>query len=136
MELTREEREQVKARIGDMLTGEPITDAELENLARVAPAAFYVIARRELGITGGASAEDVLSALPDDLLEELQSKFRDFFEQSDPLKPGAWDTEILCLTERLILDGKSADNTTNEEISRALFELMSLTFIEWQRRCG
>ncbi|HEY6380261.1 MAG TPA: hypothetical protein VIY07_00465 [Pseudolabrys sp.] len=66
----------------------------------------------------------------------MQSKLRDFFEQSDPLKPGAWDPEILCLTERLILDGKSVDNTTNEEISRALFELMSLTFIEWQRRCG
>jgi hypothetical protein len=102
----------------------------------VAPAAFYVIARRELGITGGASAEDVLRTLPDDLLEELQSKFRDFFEQSDPLKPDTWDPQILCLTERLILDGKSADNTTNEEISRALFELMSLTYIEWQRRCG
>jgi hypothetical protein len=41
MELTREERERVKARVGDMLTGEPITDAELENLARLAPAAFY-----------------------------------------------------------------------------------------------
>jgi hypothetical protein len=39
MELTREERERVKARFGNMLTGEPITDVELENLARVAPAA-------------------------------------------------------------------------------------------------
>jgi hypothetical protein len=136
MELTREEREQVKARIGDMLTGEPITDAELENLAMAAPAAFYVIARRELGITVGASAEDVLRTLPDDMLEELQSKLRDFFERSNPLEPDTWDTEILCLTEGLILDGKSADNTTNEEMSRALFELMSLTFIEWQRRCG
>ncbi len=35
MELTREEREQIKSHIGEMLTGEPITDAELENLARV-----------------------------------------------------------------------------------------------------
>lgn len=34
LELTREEREKVKARIGEMLTGEPITDAELENLDR------------------------------------------------------------------------------------------------------
>ena len=101
-----------------------------------APAAFYVIARRELGITVGASAEDVLRTLPDDILEELQSKLRDFFERSNPLESDTWDTEILCLTEGLILDGKSADNTTNEEMSRALFELMSLTFIEWQRRCG
>ena len=69
MELTREEREQVKTRIGETLTGEPITDAELENLARAPPAAFYVIANRELGI-GAESAEDVLRALPDDLLEE------------------------------------------------------------------
>jgi hypothetical protein len=52
MELTQEERERVKASIGEMLTGEPITDAELENLANVAPAAFYVIESRELGITG------------------------------------------------------------------------------------
>ena len=116
--------------------GDPITDDELENLARAPLAAFYVIARRELGITGEASAEGVLRALPDDLLEELQSKVRDFFEQPDPLEPETWDPEILCLTERLILDGKRADNMTNEEISRALFELMSLTFIEWQRRCG
>jgi len=135
MELTREEREQVKTRIGETLTGEPITDAELENLARVAPAAFYVIANRELGI-GAQSAEDVLRALPDDLLEELQSKFRDFFERSDPLKHDTWDPEILCLTERLILDGKNADNASKEELSRAAFELMSLTFIEWRRRCG
>ena len=85
---------------------------------------------------GGASAEDVLRALPDDLLEELQSKLRDFFEQSDPLMPDTWDPEILCLTEWLILGGKSADKTTNEELSRALFELMRLTFIEWQLRCG
>jgi hypothetical protein len=134
MELTREEREQVKARIGEMIAGEPITDAELENLARVAPAAFYVIARRELGVTGGVSAEDVLRALPDDLLEDLQSKFRDFFERSDPRKPDTWDPEILCLTERFILDGKSADNATSEEMSRAVFELMSMTFIEWRRR--
>jgi hypothetical protein len=135
MELTREEREQVKARVGEMIAGEPITDAELENLARVAPAAFYVIASRELGI-GVVSADDALRALPDDLLEELQSKFRDFFERSDPLKHDTWDPEVLCLTERLILDGKSADNASKEEVSRALFELMSLTFIEWQRRCG
>jgi hypothetical protein len=135
MELTREEREQVKARVGEMIADEPITDAELENLARVAPAAFYVIASRELGI-GGVSADDALRALPDDLLEELQSKFRDFFERSDPLKHDTWDPEVLCLTERLILDGKSADNASKEEVSRALFELMSLTFIEWQRRCG
>jgi hypothetical protein len=134
MELTREEREQVKVRIGEMIAGEPITDAELENLARVAPAAFYVIARRELGITGGVSADDVLRALPDDLLEELQSKFRDFFERSDPRKPDTWDPEILCLTERLILDGRSADNATAEEMSHAVFELMSMTFIEWRRR--
>jgi hypothetical protein len=72
----------------------------------------------------------VLRTLPDDMLEELQSKLRDFFEQSNPLEPDTWDPEILRLTERLIIDGKSADNTTNEEISRALFELMSLTFIE------
>src|SRR2546428_11805946 len=104
MELTREERERVRACIGEMIAGEPITDAELENLASVAPAAFYVIARRELGITGGVSAEDVLRALPDDLLEELQSKFRDFFERSNPREPDTWDPEILCLTERLILD--------------------------------
>jgi len=136
MELTKEEREQVKARIGEMIACEPITDSELENLARVAPAAFYVIARRELGITGGVSADDVIRALPDDLLEELQSKFRDFFEQSNPREPDTWDPEILCLTERLILDGRSADNATNEEMSRAVFELMSLTFIEWRRRCG
>jgi hypothetical protein len=135
MELTREEREQVKARIGEMIAGGPITDAELENLARVAPAAFYVIASRELGV-GGVSADDALRALPDDLLEELQSKFRDFFERSDPLKHDTWDPEVLCLTERLILDGKSADNVSKEEVSRALFELMSLTFIEWRRRCG
>jgi hypothetical protein len=136
MELTWEEREQVKAHIGEMLTGEPITDAELENLARVSPAAFYVIARSELGITGGASADDVLRALSDDLLEELQSKFREFFERSNPRQPDTWDPEILYLTERLILDGKSAGNATNEEMSQAVFELMSLSHIEWQRRCG
>jgi hypothetical protein len=50
MELTQEEREQVKAHIGEMFTGEPITDSELENLARVSPAAFYVVVRRALGI--------------------------------------------------------------------------------------
>ena len=41
MELTREERKKVKAHIGEMPTGEPITDAEPENLDRVSPAAFY-----------------------------------------------------------------------------------------------
>lgn len=56
-----------------MLAGRLITDAELENLARVAPAAFYVIARQELGITGGVSANDALRALPDNMLEDLQS---------------------------------------------------------------
>ena len=136
MELTREEREQVKARIGEMLTGEPITDAELENLAEVSPAAFYVVVSRALGITGGSSGENVLRALPDDLLEELQCKLRDFFDNSVPQKPDTWDSEILLLTERLILDGKSACNATNEEMSRALFELMSMTFLEWQRRSG
>lgn len=122
MKLTREERKQVKTRIGEMLTGEPITDAELENLARVSPAAFYVIARQELGIMGGVSADDILHALPDDLLEELQSRFRDFFERSNPREPDTWDPEILLLTERLILDGKSADNATNEEMNRAVME--------------
>jgi hypothetical protein len=136
MELTREEREQVKAHIGEMITGEPITDAELENLAVVSPAAFCVIARRALGIMDGASADDVLRALPDDLLEELMDKLRDFYERSGPREPDTWDPEILCLTERFILDGKSADNMTNEEMGRALFELMSVTFLEWQRRCG
>jgi len=76
----------------------------------MAPAAFYVIARQELGITGGVSADEVLRALPDDLLEDLQSKFRDFFEQSNPREPDTWDPEILCLTERLSLDGKSAED--------------------------
>lgn len=136
MELTQEERERVKARIGEMLTGEPITDAELENLARVAPAALYVIASRELGILEGVSADDALRALPDDLLEELQSRFRDFFERSNPQEPDTWEPEILCLTERLILDGKSVDDASKEELRRAVFELMSLAFIEWQRRCG
>ena len=136
MELTQEEREQVRTYIGEMLTGEPITDAELENLARVSPAAFYVVSRRALGIMGGSSTDDILRALPDVLLEELMDQCRDFYERSDPRKPDTWDPEILCLTERLILDGKSADNMTNEEMSRALFELMSLTFLEWQRRCG
>jgi hypothetical protein len=136
MELTKEERAQVKAHIGGMLTGEPISDAELENLAEVSPAAFYVVARQALGIIGGSSTDDVLRALPDDLLEELQSKFRDFFERSNPREPDTWDPEILCLTERLILDGKSAYNATNEEMNQALFELMSLTYIEWKRRFG
>jgi hypothetical protein len=130
MELTREEGEQVKAHIGELLTGEPITDAELENLARVSPAAFYVIARLELGITGGASADDVLRALPDDLLEELQSKFRDFFERSNPRQPDTWDPEILYLTERLVLDGESAGNATNKEMSRAAFELINYRQLE------
>jgi hypothetical protein len=134
MKLSKEEREQIKAHIGGMLTGEPISDAELENLAMVSPAAFYLTARRELGIIGGASAEDLLRALPDDLLEELQSKFRDFLEQSDPYEPDTWDIDILCLTERLTLDGKSANNATNEEMRRAVFELMSLAYLEWQRR--
>jgi hypothetical protein len=134
MKLTKEEREQVKARIGDMLSGEPISDAELENLARVSPAAFYLIARRELGIIGGATADAILRALPDDLLEELQSKFRDFLEQSNPSEPDTWDIDILCLTERLILDGKSADNATKDEMRRSVFELMSLTYLEWERR--
>jgi hypothetical protein len=134
VELTQEERERIKAHIGGMIAGEPITDAELENLARVSPAALYLVTRRELGITGGASVDDVLRALPDDLLEDLQSKFRDFLERSNPLEPESWDPEILCLTETLILDGKSADNVTKEEMSRALFELMSLTYTEWQRR--
>jgi hypothetical protein len=51
-------------------------------------------------------------------------------------KPDTWDPEILCLTERLILDGKSADNASKEELFRAALELMSLAFVEWQRRCG
>jgi hypothetical protein len=136
MKLTRAEREQVKTHIGEMITGEPISDAELENLAKVAPAAFYIIARRELGMMGGPPVDEVLSALPDDLLEDLQSKFRDFLEQSNPQEPDTWDPEILCLTERLMLDGKSAENATNEEMGRALFELMSLAYLEWQRRCG
>jgi len=58
MELTRVERGQVKAHIGDMLNGQP--DAELENLARVALATFDVIARRNLGIMRGVSADDAL----------------------------------------------------------------------------
>jgi hypothetical protein len=74
--------------------------------------------------------------LPDELLEELQSKFREFFERSPPHEPDTWDAEIRCLTERLILDGKSADNASNEEMSKVVLELMSLTFIEWQRRSG
>jgi hypothetical protein len=57
MELTREERE---AHIGEMLNGQPVADAELESLARVAPAMFYVIARRNLGIMLGVSADDAL----------------------------------------------------------------------------
>ncbi len=69
--------------------------------------------------------------MPDDLLEDLQAKFREFVEQSDPRAPDTWDPEVLCLTERLILDGRSADNATGEEMSRAVFELMSLTFLEW-----
>jgi hypothetical protein len=136
MRLTREERERIKARIGEMIAGEPITDAELENLAKVVPAAFYTVVNRELGITGGDSADDVLRALPDDLIEELQSQFRDFLEQSNPLAPDTWNPEILFLTERLILDGRCADNVTNEKMCRSLFELMSLTYIEWQRRFG
>jgi hypothetical protein len=80
--------------------------------------------------------DDVLSALPDELLEELQSKFRDFLERSSPQEPDTWDPEILCLTERLILDGKSAEDATNDEMCRALFELMSLTYMEWERRFG
>jgi len=136
MKLTREEREHIKVYIGEILTGEPISDAELENLAEVSPAAFYVIARQALGLTGGMSADEVLRALPDDMLEEVQSKLRDFNERSNPREPDTWDPEIICLTERLILEGKSVNNVTNEELSQALFELMSLTFIEWQRRCG
>lgn len=136
MELTKQERERIKAHIGGMLTGEPVTDAELENLANTAPAALYLITRRELGIIGGASTEDVMQALPDDLLEDLQGKFRDFMERSNPQEPNTWDPEILLLTERLILDGKSADQSTKEEMSRALFDLMSITYTEWKRRCG
>ena len=136
MELTREEREQVREYISEMIAGVPITDDELENLASVSPAAFYVITRRALGIMEGATTDEVLSALPDDLLEALQAKFRDFVEQSDPHVPDTWDPEVLCLTERLMLDGRSADSATGEEMSRAVFELMSLTFLEWQRRCG
>lgn len=64
------------------------------------------------------------------------NKCRDFYEQSDPREPDTWDPEILCLTERLMLDGKSLDGATKEEASQALRELMSLTFLEWQRRCG
>ena len=136
MELSREEREQVRAYISEMIAGVPITDDELENLAQVSPAAFYVITRRALGIMEGATTDEVLSALPDDLLEDLQAKFRDFMEQSDPRVPDTWDPDVLCLTERLILDGRSADSATGEEMRRAVFELMSLTFLEWQRRCG
>jgi hypothetical protein len=136
MELTREEREQVRAYLSEMIAGVPITDDELENLARVSPAAFYVITRRALGIMEGATTDEVLRALPDDLLEDLQAKLRDFMEQSDPQLPDTWDADILCLTERLILDGRSADTATGAEMSRAVFELMSLTFLEWQRRCG
>jgi hypothetical protein len=62
----------------------------------------------------------------------LQSKFRDFFERSNPHEPDTRDTEIPCLTERFILGGKSANNMSKEELRRAVFELMSLTFIE----CG
>ena len=136
MELTREEREQVKAQISEMIAGVPITDDERENLARVSPAAFYVITRRALGIMEGATTDEVLRALPDDLLEDLQTKFRDFLEQSDPRTPETWDAEVLCLTERLMLDGRSAESATGEEMNRAVFELMSLTFLEWERRCG
>ena len=136
MKLTREEREQIKVHIGEMLTGEPITDAELENLAEVSPAAFYVITRKVLGFMGGYSPEDVLKALPDDLLEDLQSKFRDFLEKSNPRETETWDPEILLLTEWLVLDGKGADSVTKEEKNRALNEMMSLVYIEWQKRCG
>jgi hypothetical protein len=60
MELTWEEREQVKAHIGEILNGEPVMDCELENLARVAPATFYVIAILNLEIMRGVSADDAL----------------------------------------------------------------------------
>jgi hypothetical protein len=136
MELTREEREQVRAYISEMIAGVPITDDELENLARESPAAFYVITKRALGIMEEATTDEVLRALPDNLLEDLQAKFRDFMEQSDPHLPDTWDPDILCLTERLMLDGRSADSATGGEMSRAVFELMSLTFLEWKRRCG
>src|SRR5262249_55663816 len=81
--------------IGEMLTGDPISDAELENLARVSPAAFYLVATRALGIMGGSSTDDVLRALPDDLLEEVLCKCRDFLERSNPREPDTWDPEIL-----------------------------------------
>jgi len=83
----------------------------------------------------GVSGDDVLHALPADLLEDLQSRFQDFFERSNPHEPDTWDPEIPCLTERFILDVMSANNMSKEEMSRAVIELMSLTFIEWQRRC-
>jgi hypothetical protein len=54
----------------------------------------------------GVSSDDVLHALPDNLLEDLQSNFRDFFEWSNPCEPDKWDLEIPCLTERFILNGK------------------------------
>ncbi len=136
MKLTQEEREQIKAHIGEMITGDPISDTELENIAQESPAAFYVIVRQVLGIMGGSSTDEILRAMPDDMLEDLQSGFRDFLERSNPQEPETWDPEILLLTERLVLDGKSADIMTKEEMRKGLLELMSLIYIEWKRRCG
>ncbi|MGH9937820.1 MAG: hypothetical protein ACREAM_16365 [Blastocatellia bacterium] len=65
---------------------------------------------------------------------EGENAHRDFLERSNPLEPDTWDPDILLLTEQLILDGKSADNVTKEELRQALLELMSLAYIEWRRR--
>ncbi len=35
-----------------------------------------------------------------------------------------------------MLNGKSANNATNEEMKQAVIELMSLTYCDWQRRFG
>lgn len=134
MELTKEERARVLAHLSEMLPEVPLTDDELDNLAKMSPAAFYVVTRRALGRLEGDTAEEVLSALPADLLEDVQTKFRDFMEQSNLHDPASWDAEILCLTERLMLDGRSANNATKEEMGRAVLELMSLAFHEWERR--
>jgi len=65
---------------------------------------------------------------------ELTREERERVKRSNPLEPDTWDPDILLLTEQLILDGKSADNATKEELRQALMELMSLVYIEWRRR--
>lgn len=149
MKITPEEREQVRACIGQMLAltvgsltdneyGAPLTNAELENIAAGMPAAFHLITKKAHGLVASSSTDDFLRSLPDSLLDPLLLKCQEFFEWAEPLETDTWDTEILALTMRLYLDETGAHDCrmSDEEMGRMAYRLSRLVLIEWRRRGG